>query len=840
MSIVYTGPEGTVIIPGAYSRQEVVDSTPGIPAAGVVAVVGESSSGQDVNSVGDTEDLAFSPRDISEVVAQFGRGPLVDAFNFVANPSLDARIPGAPTKIYCFKTNKSLKAKGNLPKVGGGVYAQLADKKFGKSGNLISYQVVAAETEKVPSTGLFSYIPAVGTAALAFRVNGGASIPQILAANTSPSAFVLAVDALAGIAATGGVNRNILSVAGSLSLDANPALAGANVVDILWTQPLLGAPAVGDTLIIPAASIIAGPGDANVGSYMVIQVSGNTIRGLKISDAGRVGAVVGTVTAPVDVAAALVVSVTEMSCFSPVAISLEAGPVISGVGKSLEISDLQTGTQLVSDLFLQLGVVTPVSFISLSGNAKLIESVSEYKAKLDLIENESQISQSVSVGGDVVLALSYQGTSATVTVSDLVLSTNVVGGPGVSLSLNLADYPTFRSLVLFLNSQAGYKAELPNLGYSQFSSKLLDDVSGVGIASQFGALNGRLKADGYFFAKKVTEETSLVQVGDPILQAVAGLPDVMPLPLFLAGGTLGGTSNAEIVSAIKKLEGVEIDFIVSAFSSDASVDVPKGITDPSSSYSIDSINQLMAAHVLKLSNFFNKKERQAFLSKKGTFKEARQAAQKLGLGRVSVSFQESVALGPDGNSKNFPPYAIAAVAAGMQAAGQYKAIVYKRPNLSGVFSESLSFDLNNQDDVAQALEAGLLVISRRQNGGLFFVSDQTSFGSLGNNFVFNSIQAQFSLDRIAKAVRNDLEARFTGESNADVSVPAAALALQSLMEGFLALKLIAPSSDAPNGYKNVLIRINGPVIEVQFEVKLATAVLFSIITAKASLVKNSN
>ena len=57
------------------------------------------------------------------------------------------------------------------------------------------------------------------------------------------------------------------------------------------------------------------------------------------------------------------------------------------------------------------------------------------------------------------LTLTYNGTSATVTIQTKTLTTSVAGGTGGALSVNLGSY-TISSLVTYLNSQTGYTASL--------------------------------------------------------------------------------------------------------------------------------------------------------------------------------------------------------------------------------------------------------------------------------------------------------------------------------------------------------------------------------------------
>ena len=59
------------------------------------------------------------------------------------------------------------------------------------------------------------------------------------------------------------------------------------------------------------------------------------------------------------------------------------------------------------------------------------------------------------------------------------------------------------------------------------------------------------------------------------------------------------------------------------------------------------------------------------------------------------------------------------------------------------------------------------------------------------------------------------------------------------MEEYRKLKIIGASDDAPLGYKNLDIKINGPIAEVKLEAKLATAILFIPIQLELSQIQSS-
>jgi hypothetical protein len=178
-------------------------------------------------------------------------------------------------------------------------------------------------------------------------------------------------------------------------------------------------------------------------------------------------------------------------------------------------------------------------------------------------------------------------------------------------------------------------------------------------------------------------------------------------------------------------------------------------------------------------------------------------------------------------------------AAGMQAAGFYRSILNKGINCSGVVQAAGDYKDTNDTQVEEALLAGLLPAKRRETGGFTWVSDQTTYTKDDNNFVFNSIQAVYAADVVALTVAKRLEDAFLGQSLADVSASLALSALEGIMYDILRLKLTAPSDGFPAGFKDAVIRINGPVMQVSLSIFLATALYFIPISIQVQQVQQT-
>ena len=358
----------------------------------------------------------------------------------------------------------------------------------------------------------------------------------------------------------------------------------------------------------------------------------------------------------------------------------------------------------------------------------------------------------------------------------------------------------------------------------QIPTSALDNVSAAGICTSFGEKAGRLKIDGYRFFNVVSQSGS-VQLGDPAAAIGSGVPRTSTGVVYLSGGLKGASASSDFTAAIDALEQVTGNFLIPLVSRDAASDIADGLTDSNSTYAIDTVNAYAKTHVLKMSTLKKRRNRQAFLSKNDTFTAAREAAANLASFRASLCFQDFKKVNSSGTLVQFQSWMGACLAAGMQAAGFYRAIFNKGIDTSGVLMRDGSFNDRNDTQVGDALTSGLLPAKRAATGGYTWISDQTTYGK-DENFVYNSIQAVYVADVVALSLAESMEGAFVGQSVADISASIALSFLEGKMADFLRLKLIAPSDDAPKGYKNASIQIQGPAMIVNVEIKLAGAIYF--------------
>jgi hypothetical protein len=814
---------GVLIVPGAYAKTTVQTTPAGLAVNGVLAIVGEGGGGPSFDEESDLTQNLYGPDQIGDIEGKYLDGAVVDAARVAAAASNDPDIVGSFNRILVVKTNTGVKSTGTLSKIGGGTYANIAAKSAGKKGNLISRSVVQRVAESLPTTGATVLVPPQVSTVVAFRVNGGSEVTTTLAASSLPSAMVSTLNAVAGVAATGGANRGVLT-AGEIGDNLTLAVVSGYAVSIETDAVYAAVPVAGDILYIPTGSPFAA---ANEGSYVITSASTTKIYAYKLRDAAGTGA---SLTAPSGATVAIAAA-TDMAAFSPITMTQEAGVVVPGLGKSLEIAE--SGSNFfhhVAFTFAGATAAIPAataSWVSTLAAPYAIASAAEYAITMTVARQSDLISESLgeNVNGDVVLTLGYKGTSGSAVIASGVLTITVVGGAGATPDpITLADYATVGDLVSYIGSLTGFTAAAGNAALSQRSPSDLD-AGTYGIGSTMGAAVGRIKTDGAKLLEDVNTNSVLLSLAavTPATKLV-GLPDVSSLA-FLTGGSRGATTDARVLAALTALEACRVNFVIPLFSRDATSDISDGITDTSSTYTIASVNANLRSHVLLMSQMKRRRRRQGFASYRGAYTGAKAQAGNLATQRVALFFQDIRDVGSNGALKQIQPWSMAVKAAAMQAAGFYRPIVNKFINCSGVIQAAGDFNDQLDSALEDALLAGLCPAQRDVTGGFRFVSDQTTY-SKDDNFVFNSIQATYVSDVIAASTEQRMERAFVGKSVADVNKALALTTMEGILDDMRRLKLIAPSDDAPKGYLPPKVRLEGPALRFSATVKLAGAIYF--------------
>jgi hypothetical protein len=462
----------------------------------------------------------------------------------------------------------------------------------------------------------------------------------------------------------------------------------------------------------------------------------------------------------------------------------------------------------------------------------LYKSAAESEIEVSVIRSDIGLDETLEAKGQVALEIGYAGTTATLSISGDTLSTTVTGGSGSNLSIDLTQYATVTDLASYISTQTGYSASATTFG-AQMSPRDIDKVTNIGICATGASLKpGRIKKSLKNFKDAIATSSAVEFTPTD----VDGLPTPMNNYVFLSGGTKGSTSGANIVDALTKLEGIAVNFVVPLFSRNATADIADNLTESGSTYTIDAIHAATKSHVLKMSTSKLKRHRVAMLSYKGDYTDAEAKAAALASYRCYLTFQDVDQVNAKGETKTFAPWYSACIAAGMQAAGFYKSFTNKLANVI-TYRDPSGFDSGSPGDVEKALLAGLLVL-QSSTAGVKWVSDQSTYG-IDSNFVYNSLQAVYAADVLALDLAESFQTQFVGKSLADVTRADALAFLAQKMDIYRRIKLIAASDDAPLGYKNEDITIDGPTMTVKVEIKLATTIFFIPISIDISQVQQS-
>lgn len=699
-----------------------------------------------------------------------------------------------------------------------GIYGASADSAFAGAGsaNLGSYVVTA-----VSNTTSSAFITATK---VADHVNATVTAPVNLAATAFSATVTNDMQVFSPMTITDESGTNRLAFAGLNSAGVSITATGANLRLNLTgaTAFASGAnsPRVGDVLYIPSGSTIVGAGNANIGYYSISTVNNVT------SSAYLVAARISN-GAPVNVAA------TTFSANADNDVR-DFRPWIDGAQLGFELTD-GAGGRNINQVFYNLSTTTPASWISTSAIPIFIAGT-DYQANLLLSRSVDNVQESyTAIGGNVALKMSYVGTTAAVTVTATSLTTTVTGGSGANLTLNFVNYATLGDLVGYINAQTGYSAVVGTAAVGQLSPSILDKGTYNCATSTSGLVFPlRIKKDMYDFQTKLGY-SSVVKFTNT---ALTGLPEASLFPTFFVGGSKAGTTGAAVLAAIDKLADIECSFVVPLFSRDASLDIAAGLTDATSTYTIDAINAYTKSHVIALSQVKRRKNRLAILSYRNTFANCKLQAQNLASARVGLTFQDVKAVSTSGNIVQFQPWYAAVIAAAMQSVGLYKSIMHKYANISGVVTPFNDFNPKNDGQLEDAILSGMLILEAPSTGGFRWVSDQATYSKDGN-FVYNSLQVMYTADFIAVDLFRAFDNFAVGQAISDITRSNALVFLQTKLDQYRENKLITASDGFPAGYSATDVQIKGPVMYVYGNIFITNAIAFIPITLSVSQVSQT-
>jgi hypothetical protein len=552
--------------------------------------------------------------------------------------------------------------------------------------------------------------------------------------------------------------------------------------------------------VITGATIVAGAADAGTTFDLYMNGVKNVVT-LAAGTYADTAAIIAAIAWPVGVTAS-----EGLADNIVLTMAADAAAAIKGYAKSMEIAG--AGAALV-------GL-----------SAGLVQSSVEASSTIVLAQPRDLLTETESVGGNVVLNVGFNGVAATATIA--IDDTKITLNAGTPIVFEKANYPTMKELVDDINIRTGWAASVSSTQYNQLSPEVLDQVSAIGALSPAGK-PAMIKKDAaevqWMFAN-----STLIELVDPVM---CGLPSALT-KTALAGGLKGGTSMASIVAALEKFTKFHVNFVLPLFSRDATADISDSLTDSTSAYTIDAIHQLVKSHISMMKTTKKRSERQGYLSLKKSFVDCKDQAGVLADGRQQLFIQDVRQVDAAGNIKWFQPWALAAMVAGARSGSSIgEPMTFKFMNVSGIRHTAqpmstaeadivIDFDPDTMTD--EAIQAGITFLESRQGGGFRVVVDNTTYGRDGN-FVWNRGNVIYAADIVAINLRNQLEDIYVGRKNT-VKVAEIASTAASILETLRAQGVLVATPDAPTGFKDLSVRLEGNTIYVTVTIKIVEGIDF--------------
>ncbi|CAN5950521.1 unnamed protein product [Sphagnum jensenii] len=479
----------------------------------------------------------------------------------------------------------------------------------------------------------------------------------------------------------------------------------------------------------------------------------------------------------------------------------------------------------------------------------LYVSESEDMAVITVNNSGTLTSESGAVGGTIVFQAGRIGSGSSPNVAPVITinanSLLLINNSVVEYTIPLANYNSIGSLVSFINGNTKglWSAAPASTLTGQLSPSVMDQVSNLGANGASGILPAQVKNDANavqtFFSQsaQVSLHGPYYETNPLSLPKPTGLPDPQG-PINLSGGVLGGTMSADIAEALLAIQAVHVNSVVPLFSRDASADIIDGLTDPNSNYTIDAIHQGVKTFLSLQATIKAKSECQGYLSLKDTYANCKLESTNLADSRIQLCIQDIRQIDAAGNINWFEPWAGSCLLAGARGGSPIGLpMTFKYFNCSGIRQTAQPMttpealivnDFNPQTQYDDAIANGITFWEKPLTGGYRLVVDNTTYGADGN-WVYNRANVQYAADVLAYDFRSQLENIYIGVKNT-VSASEVKTTCDSILSSYLAQGITVSTSDAPSGYKQLVVQIVGNTINISVTVKLVEGIDFILAT----------
>ncbi len=447
-------------------------------------------------------------------------------------------------------------------------------------------------------------------------------------------------------------------------------------------------------------------------------------------------------------------------------------------------------------------------------------------ATITLAQKRDSLVESASVGNNVVLNVTRgSGVGITAATVDIDADNITLTDDDDTTVLPKASFATLADLAEAISLIAGWTGAVPSGQDPRQSPSVLDHVSSQSaLVTAYG-----IKKDAYEVAQFFAN-SSIASIES---QATEGLPAALT-ETPLAGGVRGASLTADVTNALTKFEKFRVNSIVPLFSRDASADIADGLASSGSTYTIDGIHQAVKTHLSLMATTKRKSERQGYLSFKGSYANSKTKAQGLASSRVQLCIQDIRQNDSDGAIKWFQPWAAACLLAGARGGSPVgQPMTNKYFNMSGirqtgqamsVAEQNITIDFDPDLQYDDAISNGITFWEAPHSGGFRLVVDNTTYGKDGN-WVYNRGHVMYAADVLAFDFRSQLEAIYVGLKNT-VSAAEIKSTCESILATYLSQGITVSTPDAKNGFKQLVVQINGNVVNVSVVVKLVESIDF--------------
>ncbi len=230
-----------------------------------------------------------------------------------------------------------------------------------------------------------------------------------------------------------------------------------------------------------------------------------------------------------------------------------------------------------------------------------------------------------------------------------------------------------------------------------------------------------------------------------------------------------------------------------------------------------------------------KSERNAFVAYDAPFARLRAHAAKLSDRNVSLCGQAVTVLDARGNITTLPAWAMACIAAGMQAGAPIgEPLTFKYGNVLGIAQKDNTWSPRSLGDSNTLLQAGVLFMEPVDGKGFRFVRDLTTY-LFDANLIFTDRNVNYAVNTVSYELRTDLENRFTGLRALPATVGGMKEAAVSKLEALRDAGVIVDSFDEQTNqplyaYRNLAITVRGDVALVRVTASPVTGINYIEIT----------